>query len=101
MQPGVEGLHQRHGDVAGIPATVAADTGLAAEGVAVAGFLDVHPRRIGGQKRGRPVWPVERLEREPSAFVLAAVGSAGARPRIRAFMARLGRDEGEDYLFVA
>jgi glycosyltransferase involved in cell wall biosynthesis len=74
---------------------------LAAEGVAVAGFLDVHPRRIGGQKRGRPVWPVERLEREPSAFVLAAVGSAGARPRIRAFMARLGRDEGEDYLFVA
>ena len=74
---------------------------LAVEGVAVAGFLEVHPRRIGGQKRGRPVWPVERLEREPSAFVLAAVGSAGARPRIRAFMERLGRDEGEDYLFVA
>ena len=50
-----------------------------------------------------PEWyeAVERLEREPSAFVLAAVGSVGARPRIRAFMERLGRDEGEDYLFVA
>ena len=74
---------------------------LAAEDVAVAGFLDVHPRRIGGQKRGRPVWPLDRLEREPKAFVLAAVGAAGARPRIRAFMERLGRIEGEDYLFVA
>jgi glycosyltransferase involved in cell wall biosynthesis len=74
---------------------------LQAEGAAVAGFLEVHPRRIGGRKRGRPVWPIERLRHEPSAFVLAAVGAAGARPRIRAYMRRLGRSEGEDYLFVA
>jgi len=74
---------------------------LVAEGGTVAAFLDVHPRRIGGRKRGRPVWPVERLAQEPAAFVLAAVGAAGARRKIRAFMARLGRTEGEDYLFVA
>ena len=24
----------------------------------VTGFLEVHPRRIGGQKRGLPVWPL-------------------------------------------
>jgi glycosyltransferase involved in cell wall biosynthesis len=99
----------RHRLPAGAPVIVwgAGPTGrlthdlLAAEGVDVAGFLDVHPRRIGGHKRGRPVWPVDHLEREPDAFVLAAVGSAGARPQIRAFMARLGRIEGEHYLFVA
>jgi glycosyltransferase involved in cell wall biosynthesis len=74
---------------------------LTAEGVAVAGFFDVHPRRIGGRKRDRPVWPIEHLAQEPAAFVLAAVGSAGAREKIRAFMQRLRRAEGEDYLFVA
>jgi len=74
---------------------------LLREGVAVAGFLEVHPRRIGGVKRGRPVWPIEHLERDGSTFVLAAVGSAGARRRIRDHMAGLDRVEGEDYLFVA
>ena len=29
---------------------------LRGEGVPVSGFLEVHPRRIGGQKRGLPVW---------------------------------------------
>jgi hypothetical protein len=74
---------------------------LIREGVTVAGFLEVHPRRIGGTKRGRPVWPIGRLERDGETFVLAAVGAAGARRRIRAFMEGLGRVEGEDYLFVA
>ncbi|MEJ2384861.1 MAG: glycosyltransferase [Xanthomonadales bacterium] len=74
---------------------------LAAEGVAMVGFVDVHPRRIGGRKRGLPVWPIEHVRDAASAFVLAAVGSAGARPRIRACMDRFGRVEGEDYLFVA
>ena len=74
---------------------------LKAEGVPVAAFLDVHPRRVGRCKRGRPVWPIERLAGEPSAFVLGAVGAAGARARIRAFLGSLGRAEGEDFLFVA
>lgn len=99
----------RHRLPAGAPVIVwgAGPTGrslhdlLAAEGVGVAGFLEVHPRRVGGLKRGRPVWPPERLATEREAFVLAAVGAAGARPRIRAFMDGLGRVEGEDYLFVA
>lgn len=74
---------------------------LVAEGIAVRGFLDVHPRRIGGEKRGLPVWPIEWLNVNADAFVLAAVGAAGARDRIRRHLAGLGRREGEHYLFVA
>ena len=74
---------------------------LGDEGRSVAGFIEVHPRRIGGEKRGLPVWPIEWLSENPDAFVLAAVGAAGARARIRSFMDGLGRVEGEDYLFVA
>ncbi len=74
---------------------------LVAEGRAVRGFIEVHPRRIGGEKRGLPVWPVDWLASAPDAFVLAAVGAAGARERIRRHMDSLGRTEGEHYLFVA
>jgi glycosyltransferase involved in cell wall biosynthesis len=74
---------------------------LVAEGVAVRGFLDVHPRRIGGEKRGLPVWPIEWLNENADAFVLAAVGASGARGRIRRHLEGLGRREGEHYLFVA
>jgi hypothetical protein len=34
-------------------------------------------------------------------FMLVAVGAAGARLQIRAFLAGRGRVEGRDYLFVA
>ena len=74
---------------------------LAAEQRDVLGFLEVHPRRIGGEKRGLPVWPVQQLERDRESFVLVAVGSAGAKEEIRRFMQGLARVEGEHYLFVA
>jgi len=74
---------------------------LVTEGVAVSGFLDVHPRRIGGRKRDLPVWPIERAGELGEIMVLVAVGAAGARPRIRRFMRALGREEGRHYLFVA
>jgi len=74
---------------------------LSGEGVSTAGFLDVHPRRIGGRKRGLPVWPIEHVDRLGDRFIVVAVGSAGARGRIRDFMRARGRCEGTDYLFVA
>lgn len=74
---------------------------LAAEGVRVEGFLEVDQRKIGGEKRGRPVWPVSRLENLEQAMVLVAVGSPGARERIGAHMESLRRIEGDSYLFVA
>ncbi len=68
-------------------------------GVEVSQFIDVHPRRIGGQVRGRPVLPVEAVATidEP---VVVAVGSRGARRQIREAMHQFGRVEGDAYLFA-
>ena len=74
---------------------------LLREGTRVEGFLEVHPRRIGGEKRGLPVWPVEEIERRRDAFILAAVGAAGAREQIRGYLLQHDFVEGENFLFVA
>lgn len=74
---------------------------LVAEGAQVSGFVEVHPRRIGGEKRGLPVWGMEQAAQWRDGMVVVAVGARGARPEIRGFMAAHGRREGEDYLFVA
>ena len=73
---------------------------LRLEGVEIRGFLDVHPRRIGGEKRGLPVWPHEQTDRAGEALILVAVGAAGARAGIRRFLQQRGRVEGRDFLFV-
>jgi glycosyltransferase involved in cell wall biosynthesis len=74
---------------------------LRQEGVVIRGFLEVHPRRIGGRKRDLPVWSIDEIPRMKESFVLVAVGAAGVRPEIREFMQSHGRIEGQDYLFVA
>jgi glycosyltransferase involved in cell wall biosynthesis len=74
---------------------------LVQEGVSILGFLEVHPRRIGGTKRDLPVWAIDHITRGNESFVLVAVGAAGARVEIREFMRRHGKVEGEQYLFVA
>ena len=74
---------------------------LADEGGVVEGFIEVHPRRIGGSKRGLPVWAVEKCKEPGLAMILVAVGAAGARREISAFMQENSLVEGEDYLFVA
>lgn len=74
---------------------------LRTEGMAVSGFLDVHPRRVGGSKRDLPVWPIEQIDELGDRFILVAVGAVGARPRIRTFLEQRGRAEGRDFLFVA
>jgi len=74
---------------------------LQAEGVQIRGFVEVHPRRIGGSKRNLPVWPIEQVTRLEEEFVLVAVGAAGARLKIRSWMEQQKQEEGRDYLFVA
>jgi len=74
---------------------------LDSEGAVIQGFLEVHPRRIGGRKRGLPVWPVDHVTELDDEFVLVAVGAAGAREEIGAYLLEHGKKEGPDYLFVA
>ena len=74
---------------------------IIAEGGDVEGFIEVHPRRIGGRKRGLPVWPVDKVENLGKAMLLVAVGAAGARQQIAAFLKEHQKVEGQDYLFVA
>jgi len=74
---------------------------LQAEGARIDGFLDVHPRRIGGRKRGLPVWPIEHAIQLQDEMVLVAVGAAGARKKIHHWMNEHAKEQGRDYLFVA
>ncbi|MGA9573210.1 MAG: glycosyltransferase [Lysobacterales bacterium] len=71
------------------------------EGGVVEGFIEVHPRRIGGRKRGQAVWPVGKVDDLGAAMLLVAVGAAGAREEITAYLHEHGRIAGRDYLFVA
>jgi hypothetical protein len=74
---------------------------IVAEGGIVDGFIEVHPRRIGGQKRGLPVWSMDKIKSIGDAMLLVAVGAAGARKEIAEFANAQGKIEGRDYLFVA
>lgn len=74
---------------------------LAANGARVEGFIDIDPRRVGGRKRGLPVWPVTAAQRFDNALIVGAVRARGARKRIRAYLAASGRREGRDFLFAA
>jgi hypothetical protein len=85
----------------------AGDTGkafadaLAALGIGVALFVDVKRGRIGGRKRGAPVVGPEDLSRARGLPLLVAVGAVGARPLIRAELARQGFAELGDYRVVS
>jgi glycosyltransferase involved in cell wall biosynthesis len=74
---------------------------LVSEGAEIRGFLEVHPRRIGGRKRDLPIWPLEQVNLLKDELVLVAVGAAGARTKIREWMDKHEKEQGTDYLFVA
>ena len=72
---------------------------------ALAAFVDIDPRKIGRQRRGRPVIAPDELrnwwERFENPVLLAAVGARGARPLIRERLAGFGLLEGRDWWAVA
>ena len=74
---------------------------IIAEGGKVDGFIEVHPRRIGGQKRGLPVWSMDKVDKVGRAMLLIAVGAAGAREEITTYLHEHDKIPGQDYLFVA
>ncbi len=74
---------------------------LAAEGVRVALFIDVDPKKVGRTVRGAPVASHHDLARARGLPLLVAVGAPGARPLIRDELARQGWREGRDFWCVA
>jgi hypothetical protein len=63
-------------------------------------YIDVDPRKIGGQTRGAPIEAPSRADRR-DGFILAAVGAPGGREEIEAALADRGLQPWRDYLAVA
>ncbi len=74
---------------------------LTREGVVVNGFIDVHPRRIGRNKRGKPVFGQEHALTLRNEVIIGAVGTRGAREEIRDFLIANGKKESTDFIFAA
>lgn len=74
---------------------------LRRQGRPPAAFVDLDPRKVGQEIHGAPVWRPDELRSRQEPYVLAAVGSPGARSEIREALASMGRRELADYRAVA
>jgi glycosyltransferase involved in cell wall biosynthesis len=77
---------------------------LIAQGLEVAAFVDLDPRKIGQEIHGAPVLDpagFAAMTRREDPYVLAAVGSPGAREEIRAALGDIGLREIDDYRVCA
>lgn len=74
---------------------------LLREGVRVALFLEVDAKKVGRTVRGAPVLPCADASRARGLPLLVAVGAPGARPLIRAELARQGFVELRDFWCVS
>lgn len=74
---------------------------LSGEGLSVALFVEVDPRKIGRRVLGAEVVSFEQVERARGLPLLVAVGAPGARDLIRAELSRRGFEELRDYRCVA
>jgi glycosyltransferase involved in cell wall biosynthesis len=74
---------------------------LAADGIHIRGFFDIDPRRIGQEIYGALVEDAEAVTRYTDAYLLVAVGAAGARDVIREQLTAAGFEEPSDYCCVA
>ena len=74
---------------------------LGREGIGVALFVEVDPRKIGRRVLGAEVVSFEQVERARGLPLLVAVGAPGARDLIRAELRRRGFEELRDFRCVA
>ena len=72
---------------------------LHTEGIAVAGWIDIDPKKIGQTIHHSPVIAPNEIRR-PSEPILVCVGARGARQLIRDFCDGRKLKEGKDYLCV-
>jgi glycosyltransferase involved in cell wall biosynthesis len=69
--------------------------------VPVVAFVDLDPRKVGQRIHGAPVVAPENIDAYRHAYVVAAVGQAGAREEIRAALTESGWRERFDWCAVA
>lgn len=72
---------------------------LLSAGISVRRWVEVDPRKLGQRIHGAPVVGIESLVPDDGK-TLITVGAKGAREQIRAFAARAGLRDGEDFLCV-
>lgn len=74
---------------------------LVQHGIAIDGYIDIDPKKIGRRIGARPVLAPEDLPLPGEAFVLGYVASLGARELIRTALTARGYREGDDFLMCA
>lgn len=74
---------------------------LEQSGLSIAGYIDISPKKIGQTIHGKPVIAPAELPAPDQCFVLAYVGSRGAREQITAYLNDRGFVIGRDYLPAA
>ncbi len=74
---------------------------LEAEGVQLASYLDLDPKKIGQMIQGKPVLSPDDLPPPEEAVVLSYVGSRGARKAVQEDLHRRGFKEGLDFWLCA
>lgn len=74
---------------------------LRAQGIAVAGYIDVDAKKTGRRVGGVPVVSPRELPPAGESFILGYVGVRGAREFIRGQLTGRGRVEGRDFLMCA
>ena len=74
---------------------------LESEGIALAGYIDIDPDKIGRRVGGRPVRSPDDLPQPDEAFVIGGVGVRGAREDIRARLEAHGFRLGADFVPAA
>ena len=73
---------------------------LKEEGVSLASFVDIDPKKIGNLRLNVPVIGPDDLSSYPGCPIVSCVGSRGARPLIREQLDQRGYHEGTDYWCV-
>ena len=76
---------------------------LEKEGKTAQAFLEVDVNKIGKRKRGKSIltWQAIANAEFARTIILGAVGSKGARAKIRAALLAMGKSEGLDFWFTA
>lgn len=76
---------------------------LSQEGSMAQAFLEVDGKKIGNTKRGKPIlsWQAVANMEFDQTIILGAVGSKGARAKMRAALLGMGKIEGQNFWFTA